>query len=130
MQYVAEKTGIPENNVLEAVSLLNRSNSAMAQEEDSFTMAICHYSEAECRNLAETVVDFVCDARDQLAQTMGDFDIFVLEPSVVSVKDTSISDYQNNFKAGTLSTYTTIEKNKDAFAAAQWQCFCMPFGSS
>ncbi len=123
MQYVAEQMGIEENNVSEVVSLMNRRNSAAVQEKDSFTVTVYYYDESGCRELVDTVIGFVRDRKEQLAQTIGDYEIFVLEPSVVALKDMSTSSYQNSFKADTLNVYRAIEDNKNAFAAAQWQYY-------
>ncbi len=119
LDYVVGRTELTGDDVAELVSLMSRTSDDMVQEKDSFTVVVMYYNETGCRELLETITDFIYEKQNELTEIFGAYEITAMEPSLVTVKDISYSDYQKNYRADTLKLQQEIESDKEAFTEEQ-----------
>ncbi len=90
---------------------------------DTFKISVIHYDAAVCKQMTESIVDFVDEKCKGFQKTLGAHDIEVVNQSVTMMRDTGIMDYQNQYNMYLRNLVNDIAVAKEAFSDVELEYY-------
>ncbi len=124
--YIQEKTGIDATAARELISISARTNKDYLDEyqklivgKDSMKISVMHVDEATCKQLAETVKDYLNQVYEEITDSIGEHEIVLISENAGLVMDMDVLDKQVNYRNSLLTLENTIAKAYDGFTDEQ-----------
>ena len=124
--WIEEKCGIPAMNVNELISAESQSKITILTSEeysgmgnDVVKVVIFGSNEAECRELAGLVEEYIILQQDVLIAEFGEHEMILISESYGTIIDLAVSDRQATYNNTLITLLNSSAKLKDAFTADQ-----------
>lgn len=124
--WLAENNGMTPAMASEIVSLRRLSgvlvvegNEPSVVGNDTLKVTITHSDEEKCKELAQSVVDYVEAQHDKIEQVIGEYEVELLNQTFSTTMDVSLMNQQNSYNNTIISLLSSIENSKEAFTDDQ-----------
>lgn len=120
-EYLREKCGL-NSNVNEMITL-ERTSYGEQQGNDTVRLSIVHNDEEVCKKIADYIVAYVEEQKENLTKELGDHEVVLLEQSFGLVMSTNYLEQQKNCMTELINLRTNIAKLKANFSDEEEQYY-------
>lgn len=125
-EWIAEENGMTSSAVSEIVSV-NRQSGVLVIEgnepavvgNDTLKITIMHSDQDKCRELAQSVIDYMGEQHEKLVGTIGEYEIKLLDQNYSTIMDVSLMDRQNSYNSTLVSLLSSSANAKESFTENQ-----------
>lgn len=115
--WIADKQGIMPSAAEEIISIKTQDTNVLGKRgSDTLGIEVVHYDEADCKAIAQTVIDYVSQMHNELDNLVGSHNVILLEQTLAAKYDSGIIEWQYNYLANITALQTRIADRKENFS--------------
>nr|WP_300842324.1 hypothetical protein [uncultured Acetatifactor sp.] len=125
-EWLADKNDMSSFEVSELISVRRQSGILVIEGsepevvgKDTLKITILHADQKKCRALAESVIKYLDSQHDKLVQTVGEYEIELVDQIFSTVMDVALTNQQNSYNSTALSLMSSVASAKEAFTDDQ-----------
>lgn len=121
-RYNLTDSNVIDSNVIDSNIIVSKEESS---KTDSLRIAIVHVTEAECKELARQVIEYLEEQHDWLVQELGDHELELIDQSFVYVNDLKLLNQQRTMLNNITDGNANAEKLQKDFTVEQQRYYTL-----